>query len=119
MNAPKVGRIEFPQADVLQRVRAKHSFAGQADNFLVFASERKVIIPRKSMTFLGGDSHFNKWVVPLLPVPSLHKIDAATHSALFAEQDEVRMEDVEGGEDQEVIIPRDQMIPFPQDWIEN
>ena len=72
--APKVGRIEYPQRDVLIRnKKAKHNFTGQADNFLVFGSEAKVQMPRKSMTFLGGDSHFNKWVVPLILFGSLHR----------------------------------------------
>ena len=78
MNSPKVGRIEHPQADVLQRTKGKLSFTGQVDNFLVFASEKRTVIPRKSMTFLGGDSLFNKWVVPLIPVAALHKVDVAT-----------------------------------------
>ena len=120
MTAPKVGRIEYPQADVLMRCKAKHSFTGQADNFLVFGSEAKINMPRKSLTFLGGDSHFNKWIVPLIPVASLLKVDIATHKNLFAEQEEVMMEDQEqAGElaDVEIVSNKDQLIPFPQDWV--
>ena len=118
--APKIGRIEHPQADVLLRSKAKHSFTGHADNFLVFGSEAKVQLPRKMLTFLGGDTHFNKWVVPLIPLGSLLRIDPATHKNLFAEQDEVAMEDQEHvGEivDQEIVCSKDQLIPFPQDWV--
>ena len=117
---PKVGRIEYPQNDVLMRSKAKHSFTGQADNFLVFGSEAKVQLPRKMMTFLGGDSHFNKWVVPLIPLGSLLRVDLATHKSLFAEQQEVVMEDQEHvGEavDQEIVGNKDQLIPFPLDWV--
>ena len=119
MNAPKVGRVELPQVDVLQRVKAKHSFAGHSDNILVFASERKVILPRKSMTFLGGDSHFNKWVVPLIPIASLHKVDVAIQRAIFADQDDAMTEEVEGSESvaPEVIIATGLMVPFPQDLL--
>ena len=62
---------------------------------------------------------FNKWVVPLVPVASLHKVDAGTHTALFADQSEVRMEepeDVDRMTDVDVVYNvKDQMIPFPQD----
>ena len=120
--APKVGRIEYPQADVLMRSKGKLSFTGQVDDFLVFGSELKVQMPRKSMTFLGGDSHFNKWVVPLIPLGALHRVDLATHKGLFAEQEEVAMEDQdyagEAAVDHDVILgSKDQMIPFPQDWV--
>ena len=118
---PKVGRIEYPQNDVLMRSKAKLSFTGQADNYLIFGSEARVTVPRKSLTFLGGDSHFNKWVVPLIPLGSLHRVDLATYKNLFMEQEELQMEDQDyAGEvvDQEAIVGNtDQLIPFPQDWV--
>ena len=96
------------------------SFAGQADNFLVFASEtKKMLIARKSMTVLGGDSHFNKWVCPLIPLANLPKVDVATHAAIFADQEDAIMEDTEDFESgvPDGIIAKDQRVPFPQDWV--
>ena len=123
MATPKVGRIEFLQYDVLQRVRSpKFSFSGQADNYMVFASEKKTAIARKSLTFLGGDSHFNKWVVPLIPLASLHRVDVATQKAMFAEQDEVGMDEVDDTDAApavDMVLGKDQMIPFPQDWADS
>ena len=49
------------------------------------------------MAYLGGDSHFNKWMVPLIPINSLHRVDAATHHAISEEQADAEMMDTEGG----------------------
>ena len=80
-----------------------------------------MIIPRKNMTVLGGDSHFNKWVVPLIPIANLPKVDVATHTAIFADQEEVGMEEMDPSESlpaaPEVILAKNQMVPFPQDWV--
>ena len=58
-------------------------------------------------------------MVPLIPSAALHKVDLPTHRSLFAEQEEVVMEDGDGDEavDKEVIAGKDMMIPFPQDWV--
>ena len=71
------------------------------------------------MTVLGGDSHFNKWVVPLIPVANLPKVDLATHTLIFADQEEATMEEVDASESQvpDVSIAKDQRVPFPQDWV--
>ena len=70
------------------------------------------------MTVLGGDSHFNKWVVPLIPLASLPKVDLATHALMFADQEEATMEEVDASESQVPdVIAKDQRVPFPQDWV--
>ena len=58
--------------------------------------------------------------MPLIPLGSLHKVDLATHKNLFAEQEDVVMEDQEHVcevVDQEIVGNKDQLIPFPQDWV--
>ena len=86
----------------------------------MFASEtKKMLIARKSMTVLGGDSHFNKWVCPLIPLANLPKVDVAAHAAIFADQEDAIMEDVDDFESgaPDGMIAKDQRVPFPQDWV--
>ena len=60
--------------------------------------------------------------MPLILLGSLHRVDLATHKNLFAEQEEMVMEDQEGSgeviEDQATLVgSTDQLIPWPQDWV--
>ena len=115
--APKVGRIEYPEADLLNRHRGRTSFSSAHESYLVFSSELKQLIPRKIMKFLGGDSMFNKWRVPLIPLANLLKTDEAMHKLIFAGTEDIAMaepaDEAEGCEADD--LADNQCVPFPQD----
>ena len=52
--APRLGRIELSQADLLARVKAKSSFQGSYENYIIFTSEKKLEVPRQIWRCLGA-----------------------------------------------------------------
>ena len=114
---PKLGRIELSQADLLTRVKAKSSFQGSSENYIIFTSEKKLEVPRQRMEVLGGDTFFNRWTVPLIPFARLCRVDRATYGAMFAGQENATQADPTSTDDvrtaDEATLTDEQRIPFP------
>ena len=117
--APKLGRIELSQTDLLSRLKAKSSFQGASENYLVFSSEKKLMVPRMRMEVLDGDTFFNRWPTRLIPFSRLCRVDKHTYSAIFAGEEEADSADPTSLDDMrtadEATLTDDQRIPFPHE----
>ena len=107
------------QADLLARLKAKSSFQGSSENYIIFSSEKKLVVPRQRMEVHGGDTFFNRWTVPLIPFSRLCRVDRATYEAVFAGQENTTQDDPLSTEDvrtaDEATLTDEQRIPFPQE----
>ena len=114
-----MGRIELSPADLLARLKAKSSFQGSNENYIIFTSEKRLEVPRQRMEVLGGDTFFNRWTVPLIPFSRLCRVDRATYMAIFAGQEDATQTDPTSTDDvrtaDEATLTDEQRIPFPHE----
>ena len=100
----------------MQRVKAKTAFNSTHDNALVFTTEKKTSARRKQMNKLGGDTYFNRWKVPLVPLAQLTHCVVATYKKLGDPQSHAGTVDMPGdghtvddlglGDDVRISFPR-------------
>ena len=64
--------LDAVTSDMLARMRrGKRAFGQRVDDKLVLSSLRGLQTAKSTMKYLGGDTFFNKWSVPLVPLSSL------------------------------------------------
>ena len=118
--ATTVGTVDPDPTDALQRYARsrRRAFGCQIEEKLVAFSIKGISEAVSGrMKFLAGDSFFNRWPVPVMPLKQLPQCSDAVEKQIFANAGQSREDDDLGDEGVEVdmgIDPNsDKVIPFP------
>jgi hypothetical protein len=117
-----VGTVESDTAECLQRYRRrqKRPFSATVEDKIVIVSLKFSDVHLGKMKYLaGGDTLFNRWPTPLLPISSMPSCTQAVQEKL-AEPMSGRTEDDLGEEMDESTsilpdLPADHCIPYPHE----
>jgi hypothetical protein len=119
---PKIGTIVINKAELLQQVYSRGAWHRTPDHHLVFTYQAapRHGQTRKRMKFLTdgstpGDTAFNVWPVPLVPVANMPKASSKTHDQIF-EDDVAQDSGADDGSGAAVVEDLgDNFIPFPRE----
>ena len=117
-----MGTIEADTAETLQRYRRyqKRPFGATIEDKILIVSQKLNDVHIGKMKFLtSGDTFFNKWPTPLLPVTSMPTCTFATMEKTLQlttnrSEDDLG-EEMEDGVSLVCDIPADHVIPFPRE----
>ena len=77
--------LDAVASDMLARMRrGKRAFGQRVEDKLVLSSLRGLQTAKSTMKFLGGDTFFNKWTTPLIPLSQLPVMKSDEYPKLFA-----------------------------------
>lgn len=113
--------METLPSDLLRKFKAKSSFCGNSQSYVLWTTQRRTQHQRRNMKYLSGDTFFNRWPIPSVAFSQLARLDMATHEKLFdtSSQREVLAfaEDPDEETGAEALAEetelRDEVIPFP------
>lgn len=118
---PKIGSIQIEQADILRQMHARGAlWRRKLENHLVFTYQCPPgagLSGRKRMKYLpGGDTYFNNWPVPAMPLANMTKCSEVTHDEIFRGAIAVDSGDEEDGTmGAEGVSLGDRVVPFPRE----
>lgn len=120
---PKIGRITMSQQELMQQLYTRGSWNRSPDHNLVFTFQAAPPSSgggRKRMRYLSdaggmGDTYFNVWPVPVLPLANMVKCTVKEHDDIFLEDtaQDSGAEDGAGGAAVEDL--GEQLVPFPRE----
>ena len=122
---PKIGQVVQDKQSLLQQVYTRGVWSRTPDHHLVFTfqSMPRNSTGRKRMKYLNeggmfGDTAFNSWPVPLVPLAQLPKATQQVHDDIF-ENDAAEDSGAEDGTGSAVVQDLgDKVIPFPREMSE-